>query len=111
MRLDVRRIPGRVRIEATSAPAAEQHNNRSQRALSDVDAGGNRCMREPTKFRCKVVRVEAAATNDLDAAIQSATDSNCHAVRRRQTEGFSRLKYAALRCGDFLATMKRAEKF
>jgi len=62
MRLDVRRIPGRVRIEATSAPAAEQHNNRSQRALSDVDAGGNRCMREPTKFRCKVVRVEAAAT-------------------------------------------------
>jgi hypothetical protein len=33
------------------------------------------------------------------------------AVRRHQTEGFSRLKYAALRCGDFLATMKRAEKF
>jgi len=74
-------------------------------------------MREPTKFQCpncgaeyKVVRVEAAATNDLDAAIQSATDSNRHAVRRHQTEEFSRLKYAALRCSDSLATLKRKRK-
>ena len=77
----------------------------------------SRCMREPTKFQCpncgaeyKVVRVEAAATNDLDAAIQSATDSNRHAVRRHQTEEFSRLKYAALRCSDPLATLKRKRK-
>jgi len=77
----------------------------------------SRGLREPTKFQCpncgaeyKVVRVEAAATNDLDAAIQSATDSNRHAVRRHQTEEFSRLKYAALRCGDPLATLKRKRK-